>query len=45
MGLPTCTPTSVLYDNRAKGGVGMPSLGADYADIYGDTVLDIFSAG
>ena len=32
MGLPTCTPTSVLYENRVKGGRGMPPLEADYAD-------------
>ena len=33
MGLPTCTPTAMLFEDRQKGGMGMPSLEVDYADM------------
>ncbi len=33
MGLPTCTPTAMIFEDREKGGMGMPSLEVDYSDM------------
>jgi len=33
MGLPTCTPTAMILEDREKGGMGMPSLEVDYSDM------------
>ena len=33
MGLPTCTPTAMIFEDRTQGGIGIPSLEVDYSDM------------